>query len=148
MNFDTDSLLEKCDVHENTLAPACEPWSKKINQGDIFRLVDLERQQAVDLLCYNAEDTAERYNATNTFKLNKMIYIGKGEVLWSVKARKMMTVIDDTCGQHDTLAGCCSIEIDKVRYDVTNTQSCQANFEPELKKYGMGEKDIAANINF
>jgi uncharacterized protein len=148
MKLDTDSLLEKCDIRENTLVPACEPWSRKINQGDILRLVDLEGQQAVDFLCYNAENTAERYNAANTLKLNKMIYIGKDAVLWSVKAQKMMTVIDDTCGQHDTLAGCCSIEIDKVRYGVTNTQSCQTNFESELKKHGMGEKDVAANINF
>ncbi len=114
----------------------------------MLRLIDLEGQQAVDFLCYNAANPADRYNAANTIKLNKNIYLGKGSVLWSVRAQKMMTIVEDTCGSHDTLAGCCSIEIDQVRFGKTNTQSCQSNFEAELAKYGMGEKDIIANVNF
>lgn len=114
----------------------------------MLRLIDLEGQQAVDFLCYNAANPADRYNAANTIKLNKNIYLENGSVLWSVRAQKMMTIVEDTCGSHDTLAGCCSIEIDQVRFSKTNTQSCQSNFEAELAKYGMGEKDIAANVNF
>ena len=91
---------------------------------------------------------AERYNAANTIKLNHNIYLGKGCSLWSVRARKMMTIIEDSCGAHDTLYGCCSIEIDEVRFGKTNTQSCQSNFEAELAKHGLGEKDIVANVNF
>ena len=60
----------------------------------------------------------------------------------------MMTIIADTCGSHDTIFGCCSFELDKVRYGKTNSESCQRNFERELKKYGMGEKDVVSNINF
>lgn len=148
MTIGSDTNLAAAVVHEDTVVAACTPWSARIAKGDVLRLVDLEGQQAVDFLCYSAANTAERYNAANTIKLNKNIYVGKDTVLWSVRARKMMTVIADTCGMHDTLAGCCSIEIDEVRYNVTNTQSCQSNFEAELAKYGMGEKDIAANINF
>lgn len=144
----TDTPVPDASIHEDTIVPACEPWSARIEKGDMLRLIDLEGRQAVDFLCYNADDPAERYNAANTMKLNKSIYLGKGSVLWSVRAREMMTIVDDTCGRHDTLAGCCSIEIDRVRYGVTNSRSCQSNFEAELAKYGLGEKDIAANINF
>ncbi len=135
-------------IREDTVVPACEPWSVKMRQGEMLRLIDLEGQQAVDFLCYRLDNPAERYNAANTIKLNKSIYLGKSSVLWSVRARKMMTIVEDTCGFHDTLAGCCSIEIDQVRFGKTNTRSCQSNFEAELAKYGMGEKDIVANINF
>jgi len=144
----SESPVPAVTVHEDTVVPACQPWSARVRKGDVLRLVDLEGQQAVDFLCYAADNHAERYNAANTMKLNKSIYVGKGTELWSVRARKMMTVIDDSCGFHDTLAGCCSIEIDKVRFGKTNTQSCQSNFEAELAKHGMGEKDIVANINF
>jgi len=53
--------------------------SLQIKRSEILRLVDLEGQQAVDFLCYNADNTAERYNAA---KLNKKIYISKDVVLW------------------------------------------------------------------
>ena len=34
---------------------------------------DLEGQQAIDFLCYNADDPAERYHAPNTIKIPKNI---------------------------------------------------------------------------
>ncbi len=135
-------------IHEDTVVPACEPWSARVEKGDRLRLIDLEGRQAVDFLCYNAHDVAERYNAANTVKLNNNIYLGEGCVLWSVRAREMMTIVEDTCGSHDTLYGCCSIEIDEVRFGKTKTRGCQSNFEAELAKYGMGAKDMAANVNF
>lgn len=144
----TDRPIAGATIHEDTIVPACEPWSTWIKKGDMLRLVDLEGRQAVDFLCYSAANLAERYNAANTLKLNNNIYLGKGSALWSVRARKMMTIVEDTCGSHDTLYGCCSIEVDEVRFGKTNTQGCQSNFEIELAKHGLGEKDIVANINF
>ncbi len=35
-----------------------------------------------------------------------------------------------------------------MRFGKTKTRGCQSNFEAELRKYGMGEKDVAANVNF
>lgn len=149
MTSENHDSIEAKIIHEDSTVPACNPWSAYVKKGDVLRLIDLEGQQAADFLCYNAADTTDRYNAANTIKLNNNIYIGKDSVLWSVRARQMMTVIEDSCGSpHDTLYGCCSIEVDEVRFDKTNTQGCQSNFEAELGKHGMGSKDMAANINF
>jgi len=148
MDTATENPMPGATIHEDTVVPACEPWSARIKKGDRLRLIDLEGQQAIDFLCYNAADTAERYNAANTIKLNHNIYLGEGCVLWSVRARKMMTIVEDNCGHHDTLYGCCSIEVDEIRFGKTNTQGCQSNFEAELAKYGMDARDMAANINF
>ena len=135
-------------VREDTVVRARQPWSTRLETGEILRFVDLEGQQAIDFLCYNAANPVERYHAANTIKLNKNMFLGKNSVLWSSLARPMMTIIADTCGSHDTIFGCCSFELDKVRYGKTNSESCQRNFERELKKYGMGEKDVVSNINF
>ena len=136
-------------LHEDTVVAAGEPWSARIQQGDMLRLVDLEGRQAIDFLCYSAADHIDRYSAANTMKLNKNIYLGQGSVLWSMRAHRMMTIVEDTCASaHDTLYGCCSIEIDEIRYGKTKTRSCQSNFESELAKHGMGARDMAANINF
>ncbi|MGE3625311.1 MAG: DUF1989 domain-containing protein, partial [Hyphomicrobiales bacterium] len=132
----------------DTVVPACEPWSARLAKGVVVRLVDLEGQQAVDFLCYDAADRTDRYNAANTIKLNNNIYLGKGMTLWSVRALPLMTIVEDTCGRHDTLYGCCSVEIDRVRFKKENSWGCQQNFEKELEKYGMDDRDIVANINF
>ena len=64
-------------IREDTVVPASEPWSTMMRKGEILRLVDLEGQQAIDFLCFSADDLADRYNAANTIKLNGNIYLGK-----------------------------------------------------------------------
>ena len=135
-------------VLADSLVPARAPWSGHVRQGDILRLIDLEGQQAVDFLCYNADDSEERYHAPNTIKIPGNIYLNIGSVLYSVYARAMMTIVEDTCGNHDTIFGCCSFALDKVRYGETNSECCQRNFERELAKHGLGAKDVVPNINF
>jgi len=130
------------------LLPARAYWHKRMRKGTVLRIVDLEGCQAVDTLIYDAGDTAIRYNAANTMKLGKCIYLSKGCVLYDDLARPMMTIIDDTCGHHDTLAGNCSREINMVRYGATAPLSCRDNFIKALGELGMGSRDIAANINF
>jgi urea carboxylase-associated protein 1 len=128
--------------------PARAYWHKRMRKGTVLRIVDLEGCQAVDTLIYDAGDTAIRYNAANTMKLAKCIYLSKGCVLYDDLARPMMTIIDDTCGHHDTLAGNCSREINMVRYGATAPLSCRDNFIKALGELGMGLRDIPANINF
>ncbi|MCK5624055.1 MAG: urea carboxylase-associated family protein, partial [Alphaproteobacteria bacterium] len=135
-------------VIEDTVVPARAPWSARVARGNILRLIDLEGQQAVDFLCFNADDPSERYHAANTIKVPCNIYVGEGTVLRSSLARPMMTVVADTCGRHDTIFGCCSFEIDEVRYGKTNAECCQRNFERELAKHGVGPEHIVPNVNF
>jgi len=146
LNYETGSPSGR--IIEDTIVPARAPWSAKIARGNMLRLIDLEGQQAVDFLCFNADDPLERYNAANTIKVPRNIFIGEGSVLRSTLARPMMTVTADTCGRHDTLFGCCSFEIDEVRYGKTNPECCQRNFERELARHGIGAEHIVPNVNF
>ena len=123
-------------------------WSARLEPGQTLTLIDTRGQQAIDFLCYSAELPLDRINLPNTVKLNKSLYITKGSKIYSDLGRVMMSVIDDTCGYHDTLAGCCSCEIDKVRYGVDKTESCRTNFIAELAKWAMAPSEIVSNINF
>ena len=147
MSVTSDLSIPGATILEDLIVPAREPWSVKMRKGEFLRIVDLEGQQAVDFLCYNADDSTDRYNAANTIKLNGNIYLGKDAGIWSVRARKLMTFVEDTCGSHDTLYGCCSVEIDDVRFGKNNGRGCQDNFETELAKHGLDSKDVVANIN-
>ena len=53
---------------EDTVVPARGSWSRRIDKGQVLRIVDLEGRQAVDFLCYNAHDTEDRYAAADTMK--------------------------------------------------------------------------------
>ena len=48
---------------EDHVVPAERPWSRVVRRGETLRIIDIEGQQAVDFLLYNADDHAERYSA-------------------------------------------------------------------------------------
>lgn len=127
---------------------ARQPWSRIIKANQTLRIIDTSGRQAVDFLCYNASDLTDRYNATNTIKVQQNAYIGLGTVLYSDLGIPLFTVVADTLGQHDTIYGCCSNPNNKLRYGVETTESCYSNFEAELGKYGMGRSAIVGNVNF
>ena len=105
----------------------------RLDAGDLLRIVDTHGQQAVDFLCYAAALPADRYNAANTMKINGNIYLGKGTKLYSDRAQVLMRIVEDTCGRHDTIGGCCSAWSNFARYGVKDTPSCHANFVAELR---------------
>ncbi|MBO0754300.1 MAG: DUF1989 domain-containing protein [Bradyrhizobiaceae bacterium] len=139
---------ELSGVISREVVPPGGHWSRRLETGQRLRLVDLEGQQAIDFLCYSAELPFDRINLPNTVKLNRSLYISKGCKIYSDHAKVMFTVVEDTCGYHDTLAGCCSNEIDLLRYNVKKTKSCRSNFIAELAKWSMGPSEIVSNINF
>ena len=135
-------------ILEDRVLPPGEGWCRALEVGQVLRIVDLEGKQAVDFLCYDADDTTDRYNAADTMKYAGTIYLTTGHGLYSTKAKRLFTVVADTVGGHDTIGGCCSEASNRHRYGVPNTPNCYDNFLRALGPYGMGAKDIVANINF
>ena len=136
------------DFVSDEIVQAGGTWGRIIRRGEVLRIVDLHGQQAVDFLCYDAADPSDRYSATNTIKMQGNMLIGKGAVLYSDLGNPLFNVIADTCGSHDTIAGCCSEANNFLRYGVRNTPNCYANFLTILGKFGLGRNEIVANINF
>jgi urea carboxylase-associated protein 1 len=135
-------------ILQSTIVQPGGDWSGIVKRGQILRLVDLEGRQAIDFLCYNAADPSERYNAADTMKINASLFIERDTALYSDMGNVMFRVIDDTCGHHDTIGGCCSRESNRVRYGVQEGPNCRDNFLRALYRHGLGKKDIVANINF
>jgi uncharacterized protein len=136
------------DTAQKLIIPAGGSWSGRIARGETLTIIDLEGRQGVDFLCYAADNTEERYHAANTLKKSGTLRLTTGHTLYSDIARPMMTIVEDSCGWHDTIAGCCSVPSNKMLYDATSTVGCRENFLHELAKWGMGRKDIVANLNF
>ena len=130
------------------IVDAKQPWSGLVKRGQVLTIKDTHGQQAVDFLCYDADNTADRYSATNTVKVQGNVYVGNGTVLYADSGKPLLTVIVDTVGRHDTIYGCCSNPNNKLRYDVETTESCYTNFTQELQKHGMDVTSIVPNVNW
>jgi len=135
---------------------AGEPWMGVVHRGQSLRIVDLEGNQAVDTLFYNATDTAEHYSAQNTIQAQGRIYLTTGAALLSNRGNAMLRIEEDTCGRHDTLGGACSAESNTVRYalDKRSMHSCRDSFllalanHPQTKEGELTKRDLPSNINF
>lgn len=132
--------------------PAGEPWFTELRQGQTLRIVDLEGNQAVDVIFYARHDAAEHYSATETLLRQGGIYLTTGSVLASNLGRPMLTIVADTCGRHDTLGGACAAESNTVRYALQKKfmHSCRDNYVLALQNadVGLGKRDLVPNVNF
>jgi len=117
-----------------------------------MRIVDLEGNQAVDTLFYNADDYADRYSFQDTIRAQGNIYLTTGTQLLSSRRNPLLTIVADTCGRHDTLGGACATESNQVRYalEKRHMHACRQSFlkgilafDPQFEK-----RDVANNINF
>lgn len=147
-------LTTRTNALLDVTVPARAPFSAVLDPGQTLRIIDLESQQAVDALFYNADDHTERYSAQDTLRAQAQAGgrydLTTGAILRSNEDRPMATIIGDTCGFHDTSAGACSCESNTVRFghDTRYMHACRENFLTELAKYGMDKRDIVANVNF
>ena len=124
------------------------PWSGIVTKGQYLSIIDVEGEQGVDFLCYNAERPEERYHAPNTLKAAKDLRLSRGHRLYSDEARAIFTLVADSCDGHDTIGGCCSAPSNDMLYGVSDCPGCRENFLQALGDHGLGRKDIVPNINF
>lgn len=133
-------------IFETTLPPRGR-MAREIERGEVLRVVDLEGRQVGDLIAFNRADLAEKFWISNTIRLNGTVFVTTGHVLYSELSNPMFTIMADTCGRHDLLAGSCNAEIDKVRYGVDGHYGCVENFLAALAPYGIARRDIPMSLN-
>lgn len=145
---ESDRKLEEA-VYDVTVY-AGEGKMLPLRKGQVLRLIDVEGNQSGDVQIYNAHDTAERYSAPNTITAQRNTMIEVRTVIRSNDDNPMLTVIADTCGEHDTLGSGCSAEGNVVRYtDKTRyMHSCRDTFVRTLEDFGMSKRDQVCNLNF
>ena len=143
---------QKAELLLDVTLPAGDGWIGEIPAGGLLRITDLAGNQAVDTLFYDAHDYANRYSAVDTICGQGAVYLTTGTVLRTVNGDALATIVEDTCGRHDTLGGACSQESNVVRYGAhtRHQHACRATFvrQAQLWGRGLGKRDITHNINF
>jgi urea carboxylase-associated protein 1 len=148
----TESPRDPAAAVHDAIVRAGEPWMKALRQGQTLRIIDLDGNQAVDTLFYNARDPGERYSAVDTIRAQGNLYLTTGSRLLSSQGRDMLVITADTCGRHDTLGGACAAESNQVRYalDKRSMHNCRDNFLSALAQADipLSKRDLTSNINF
>ena len=109
-------------------------WSHVLKRNTALRITDLEGGANVGALFYNFECPTERYNMPDTLKAQHIARLTKDFVLYSDMGRILCSITADAVGWHDPIAGCSSEGRD--------------SFLIELEKWGLGPRDLVANVNF
>jgi urea carboxylase-associated protein 2 len=131
-------------------------WSRIVRRGQALRLMDCDGGASLAGLFYNAHQPLERYNMADTLKAQYTARLTKGYVLYSDMGRILMSMIEDTCGWHDTLTGMMDAAASERRFGAGDYQELRNDFHRnsrdnlliELSKHGLGKRDIVANVNF
>jgi uncharacterized protein len=132
------------------VVPARSPWSGIVRRGETLSIIDLEGNQAVDCLLFDAQNTVERYSAQATISAQGSIFLTTGSVLRSFEGAPLAVVTDDDLGRHDTVGGACSKESNTLRYGyhTKHQHACVENFLSEGARWGLGKRDLVSNINW
>ncbi len=130
-------------------------WSHVLKRGTALRITDVEGGANVGAIFYNFECPAERYNI-DTLKAQHVALLSKGCVLYSDMGRILCSIVEDTAGGHDPIAGCSNAALVKQKYGESRYQdsrndyykNARDSFLIELEKWGLGPRDLVPNVNF
>ena len=131
-------------------------WSRVLKRGQALRLTDVEGGATVAALFFNADQPLERYNMPDTLKAQHIARLTTGNVLFSDMGRVLCSVVADSAGWHDTITGHLRAESSQAKFGAGSYQALRNdfhrntrdNFLIELGKYGLGKRDLHANVNF
>jgi hypothetical protein len=140
-----DAMMSRV-IRRETVAPG-RHFAAELTRHQVLRIIDREGQQVADLVCFRLGALHEKLSVMNTISLNRQVFPRIGYLLFSDEATPLMTIVDDTCGVHDMLAGACSRFTNERRYGVKDSANCRDNLAEALKPWGIGGKDVPFNMN-
>ncbi len=148
--------ISKQDLLWEETIPGAAHWSFLMKRGTALRITDVEGGANLSALFYNQEEKLERYNMADTLKAQHTAHLTKGLVCYSDMGRVLASIIDDSCGWHDTICGMSNAALVENKYGKADYQQARNEMHRnardsmliELGKWGLGKRDIVPNINF
>jgi urea carboxylase-associated protein 2 len=127
-----------------------------VRRGVNLTLADEDGNGNLAMLLYNPANPLERLNLPDTLKCQHTFRITAGHCLYSDMGRIFCSVIKDDVGWHDPAGGTCNKALVESKWGSTTYQGLRNDvirngrdsFLIELAKYGLGKRDMAANMNW
>jgi uncharacterized protein len=140
----------------DAVVEAAASVSRVCRRGTALTMVDLHGGANISALLYRAGEPLERYCMPDTLKAQHVSRLTAPLALYSDMGRVLASIVEDSCGWHDTISGHATAEIVAERWGARGFQevgnkwrrSAREAFLVELAKHGLGTRDLVANINF
>src|SRR6202140_4067183 len=148
--------MKEPTIRWEELVQAGATWSHVLKRGTALRITDVEGGANAGAIFYNFECPSERYNMPDTLKAQHVARLTEGCVLYSDMGRILCSITEDTVGWHDPLGGCSNRASVARLYGEAPYQTFRNKFHRnghdsflvELEKWGLGPRDLTANVNF
>ena len=139
---------------EDTL-PGGGAWSSVIRRGTTLRFADIDGRANVAALMFAHPQHTERYSMPDTLKAQHTAFLTRGHVCFSDMGKVLCSIPEDACGWHDTVCGVLDADTLHAQYGAKNYQqhrnamhrNAQDGLLVELTKWGLGRRDVHANLN-
>ena len=136
--------------------PGGKHWSLILWRNNRLRLTDLEGGANVGMLFYNPFNLLQRYNAPDTLKCQHTFKLTQGHCLYSDMGRIFCSIVADDFGWHETVCGNTTKASTARKWGEANYQEARNDrhqngydsFLVEAAKYGLGRRDLPANVNW
>jgi uncharacterized protein len=120
----------------------------ELSRGEALRLVNPEGTAAIALFAWNRDDPSERFNHADTVKVQWTAALGKGRLLLSDMGRVMLSIVEDTSGAHDALAGGSHAASNEARYTGGPHRNTRDNAVLAAAKHGLSARDVGSCLTF
>ncbi len=143
------------------------------NSGAAFELKKGQRiriagKSVVDFVAFNLHDLTERFDQARTKSNQAKIFISAGDVLYSKRNHRMLTIVEDTFkeGRHDLQKGMCSrrrfemvaqgeskrvfaegIDVNPKKAEDIPDHGCWENLTHAVKPWNIAPDDIPSPFN-
>jgi uncharacterized protein len=132
-----------------------QAWSRVLRRHQTLRLTTTAIGSSVALFAFNAHAPIERYNMPDTLKAQHTAFLTAGRVMMSDMGHVLLSVIDDSCGWHDTITGHGDSDESRDTFGDSSYQdhrndryrNTRDNVLLELAKHELGLRDLHANVN-
>ena len=115
-----------------------------IKKGQVIRTIDLEGQQVVDIVIWDANDLDNVLSDFWTEVLNeRWNYWKPGDAFFSKNCNKLATITEDTTeGLHSATGYMCMERYWYAKFGVSGSVNCRDNLVAAMAEYGFSANDI------
>ncbi|MCG7599230.1 urea carboxylase-associated family protein [Halomonas sp. McH1-25] len=147
---------EASDALYTTHLPGGQHWSLRLRRGTTMTLTAKDADTNAGMLLYNPENLLERLNLPDTLKGQHTFKLTRGHCLYSDMGRVFASIVEDDLGWHDSVGGNLMPQHmlakgwQPVSYQQAHNEWTRTGYDSflvELAKYGLGRRDMAANLN-
>lgn len=120
-------------------------WSARA--GEVVTVVDLEGEQAGDIIAFRADDPTEWLSPVHCREALRSIFVRAGDALVTNRRRAILEIVRDDVGVHDATIPACDPTRYAVEFGVPGHRNCLENMHEHVRARGVPIEGMPEPLN-